>query len=762
LSNNKSSRTKTPVKSATETKKIVKSDKLGEYKRTDKHEEVIDISKVKYYSFKHFLESMLSRPVPYIQGDKNDVVMTLQNRAVKIENVSYIDNIDSALKILISQKNLPNYTIALLYSYGDKKYHINIDQIDTDDDYHKLKNLANDSDVWIFLTNIHDECDQLNMLNKSRIHTEIRVRSNSWNRFDRETKRCIMLVDKFLDTYLRDITTSKYCQPKVMPKQYCIGDYINGEIKTKNEFNVEVINEGIKYESEKNGETILFPHGTDEERQKEIINYFKENIPDEDEETDDEYSEDEDKEIVVYCNNKNGSKVFEIDSSKVDPRTYNDVQMITSPLLYLDVILGPIFAIFDLGFAIAELGYKLWPIISRMLAEGEGGIGDFFRKIFRKTLFKIKSEWVEVYNNLPEEEAKKIILKDILRESQKLKGDPEKARKRLRKLSVEQLKFFGKDVLLELLSFNDILSDNQRRLIYLSGIIKQDEVRRYLKENQNDPKFIELQEHVSKKFQDSENELVNSMINHSHLYKHNIYINNEYETQQIGEAITVGTAIVVGAALGLIATVSAAGITATGAVSVPVVNSLLRSLRKGEGGIGDTLRSKFRGFKRFIRKGFLKTIKGKSDEEIEEIFNQEIQKKIAEESPEEIIAELQSLPISQLAGLGEETLKVLITSELLTIEQITLLKLNGMVTENILKGTVYSEDYIEDLRGSDINKLMTLSDARIRLLLRGKGFTENQVVEMLVAEKIFLKQLRGTPYDYNDIKKRYKKAKKEK
>ena len=744
-------------KRPTTTKKTTKLATKRSTKR-DRKDEKIDISNVKYYAAKGFINKMLSQPAPYVQGDKNDVVTTLQNRAVEVDNVSYVHNIGTALSILKSNYMLPNYTIALLYRYAptNNNNHLNINQIDTEDDYERLRGLANDSDVWIFLTNV-SEC---NTPQQSKIHTEIRVRTNSWGKLDTDTRKCIMIIDKYLDQYLMDITMPKtYNCP---PQTYNICESIE-----ESEYISEEIDGYIKYSKigddiSSNGENtiVMFPEGTEDARQQEIMNYMKQNEAEEDEDVDEQTSKD--KEIIVYSNDNNETKVFEIDPSQVDPRTFRDVERISAALLFLDALFGPILAILDLAFIAAELLEKFWPLIERTLAEGEGGVGDFFRRLFRRALFRIKGEWIEAYKNLPEEEAKKIILNDILEESKKLQGNPEKARKRLRSLSVDQLKYFGKDVLLDLLSFNNILSDNQRKLIYLSGIVTELDVRNYLKERQNDPRFEELEEHVAKKFENSDEQLVNTKINYSHLYKHKLYVGDEFYTQPIGEAISVGTAIVVVGVLGLIGTLGVGVIGGGATLSVPVVKEFLRTMRKGEGGLGDKLRTRFRGAKRFIRKSFLKRIKGKSDEEIVDIFNEELAEKIKNTSPEEMIEELRNLPIGQLASLGEETLTTLLSNELLTIEQVTLLQLSGAVNQEMLTGTIYSEDYLEDLKGRGINDLITLSDNRIRLLLRGQGFTDDQVVEMLVAEKIFLRHLRGTPYDYGKIKKKFKKAKKNK
>jgi len=410
--------------------------------------------------------------------------------------------------------------------------------------------------------------------------------------------------------------------------------------------------------------------------------------------------------------------------------------------ILIDLVFGGVFALYDFTEGVVNVTKVLIPAVQESLEEGEGGLGDKLRGIFGRSEITVKRKWKKKFKNLTPEEAQKEIVEEMIERGEKLRNNPKKIVKQLQELNVDQLKILGKDILLDLMSFNGLLSSQQKNAIFFNGFISRNELREYLNN-------VDIQDKES-----PFGKLADSI---STLYeKREVQVDNEQNIGVCGTgACIAGVAVAVGIA-GIIGLGSITGGALT--ASTPLGAYVLRSFKEGEGGWGDRARRGFRGLQSAIKRQYLKRIRGKTDEEILEIAIEDLKEEVAELSPIELQKRIQSLSVSELQQYPNEIIENLIKNNLLSLDQVKLLKainvfeING-IDENIIVGTIYDPNYLFYLQELNKEQLKALDLTIIESYLRSGVLTEPQVKYLIDEDIVKKRSLRGTQYNYKKIKK---------
>ena len=469
--------------------------------------------------------------------------------------------------------------------------------------------------------------------------------------------------------------------------------------------------------------------------------------------------------------NKNNSSIHHD-----DPRQYRDVELIGLPFLpVLDILTG--FYDFSEGLfkvaktVVSELdikeGYK----------KGRGGWGDVWRRRIRNIKDKGRRKLLRITRKAKNsnEAAKMIIdkrLKDVAKNS-----DVVEARSQLQEFSFNELKMIPKPILLDLLSFNGIFTEAQRRLIFFNGLVTRNELKEYkvkVSEGNVDSAFKGLVDNILNNFDKNEVDLDVSVKKRDVLFKgkgdliieigDNLNGKNN-NVQNIGIVITGTVALALGTAAAALVGGTLSVLGGGLGASTPLVSALVKSYQKGSGGFGDRWRQKFRSAKRWIKKAYLRKISKKSKKEINAILTKDLLKRVQNMDPVAAQFEIRTLSGKELVRLPKgktkngdsDILKSLIRNNLLSISQVDQIQSFSptRIKDSWLTGTIYDDNYVQYLQKLSKRQLLAMHPEIIVRFLRSGIFTPKQVKWMLKKNVniITKRDLRGTRYKFKKIKK---------
>ena len=442
--------------------------------------------------------------------------------------------------------------------------------------------------------------------------------------------------------------------------------------------------------------------------------------------------------------------------------------MIGIPFLpVLDILTG----FYDFAEGLFKVAKTVVSETSEGFEKGGKGWGDTWRRRIRNIKDRGRRKLLKLTKKAKNnDEAARIIVKKRLN-SVARKSDVVEAREKLQEFSYNELKMIPKAILLDLLSFNGIFTNAQRRLIFFNELVTKEELKEYkirVSEGNVDSAFKGLVKNLLENFDSDEVDLDLPVEKRDVLFggKGGIVIEigdklNELP-QHIGIVITSSVAIIASAAL-IGGTLSLLG-GGLGA-STPLVASLVRKYQKGAGGFGDTLRRKFRSAKGWIKKTYLKKIKKKTKKEIDKILTDDLIERIKDMDPVVAQFEIRTLSGKELIKIprgddkngDSDILKSLIKNNLLSIDQVDQIQSFSpdRIDESWLTGTIYDDNYVEYLKNLSKRQLLAMHQEIITRFLRAGIFSPKQVKWMLRKDiKLITKRdLRGTRYKFKKIKK---------
>ena len=356
----------------------------------------------------------------------------------------------------------------------------------------------------------------------------------------------------------------------------------------------------------------------------------------------------------------------------------------------------------------------LWPAIKENIQQEEERRNNQIFNILSRRKPIVDPQWIKIYQKNNKETAKKMILEGLMKEIRKQqKHDHQVLLRKIQRFSINDLNILNTYLLLVSPKIQNTQINIKNHLAINSGTFEK--------------------------------------YNHSSKYINSSFDYSQQQCNHIGLACA-GVCILIGVGVFTVIGLFAALTGGTLVASAPITKYILDASKEGAGGWGDSLRRAGQGLKMFIKKGYYKTIKGKSDEEILKIFQDDITAALQDTTPQMALQRLHAMSSKQLLTLPKKLIIPFIENSLLSLEQYALIADDLKLTDEQIKLTIYNPNYVLYNQNLSQSQILSLDSLVIERFLRAKIFTNSQINWMLEQNIIKKKSLRGTPYDLDDIK----------